>query len=209
MDMNGKIDELLERIGDLQDEVEQELHRRRAAIGFHVERGRVRFEDALLETHKALRQRLPTFLRRAELRNILSAPFIYGLLPPLLLFDAAVTLYQQICFRLYGIPRVRRRHHFIIDRGALRYLNAIERVNCVYCGYANGLFSYAREIGARTEQYWCPIKHASRVRDPHPHYMRFIDYGDVQGFRENAHRLRREIRALAEEEARGDGPPPS
>lgn len=34
----------------------------------------------------------------------------------------------------------------------------MEKVNCVYCSYFNGLMSYLREIAGRTEQYWCPIR---------------------------------------------------
>jgi hypothetical protein len=31
-------------------------------------------------------------------------------------------------------------------------------VNCVYCGYFNGLIAYVQEIAARTEQFWLPHK---------------------------------------------------
>jgi hypothetical protein len=50
---------------------------------------------------------------------------------------------------------------------------------CVYCGYANGVIAYARKIASRTEQYWCPIKHALRIRDPHVRYAQFLEYGDA------------------------------
>ena len=70
----------------------------------------------------------------------------------------------------------------VIDRHHLAYLNAIEKLNCVYCGYANGVFAYVREIAGRTEQYWCPIRHAKRVRSPHAHYRTFVDYGDAEGY---------------------------
>lgn len=49
----------------------------------------------------------------------------------------------------------------------LSYLNAIEKLNCVYCGYGNGVIAYGREIIARTEQFWCPIKHASKAAGEH------------------------------------------
>jgi hypothetical protein len=47
------------------------------------------------------------------------------------------------------------------DRRKLAYLNAIEKLNC---DYANGILTYAREIASRTEQFWCPIKHAAMPR---------------------------------------------
>ena len=183
--MATKIEELLDQLGQLQEELERELNERREAFNVRLERGKVRFEAQVLQTQRALRQTLPRFLVEAKLRNVLSAPFIYALLGPLLLFDLAITLYQQICFRLYRIPLVPRDDFIVVDRASLAYLNLIEKANCLYCGYANGLFAYAREIGARTEQYWCPIKHARRARDPHSRYMEFIDYGDGEGYRRN------------------------
>jgi Zn ribbon nucleic-acid-binding protein len=108
---------------------------------------------------------------------------IYSLGIPLALMDIWVTVYQHVCFRAYGIPRVKRSDYVIIDRNHLRYLNLIEALNCVYCGYANGVISYAREIASRTEQHWRPIKHALRIRDPHARYQKFLDYGDAEGYR--------------------------
>ena len=195
--MKNKIEELLEQLSQLQEELECELRARREAFDVRLERGKVRFEERILRYHRTLKQTLPRFLVEAELRNVLSAPFIYALLPVVLLFDLSITLYQQICFRLYRIPRVARDDFIVVDRGSLAYLNLIQKVNCLYCGYAIGVFSYAREIGARTEQYWCPIKHARRARDPHSRYKEFIDYGDVEGFR--AHRGEQRERARREE----------
>jgi hypothetical protein len=112
----------------------------------------------------------------------LTAPAIYSLLVPLALMDVWITIYQRICFPIYGIPRVRRRDFIAFDRHRLGYLNAIEKANCSYCAYANGLFAYLREVSARTDQYWCPIKHARAMRDPHLHYPSFVDYGDAEGY---------------------------
>jgi hypothetical protein len=42
----------------------------------------------------------------------------------------------------------------IFDRTHLAYLNLVEKINCAYCSYGNGLAAYLREIAARTEQYW-------------------------------------------------------
>jgi hypothetical protein len=96
------------------------------------------------------------------------------------------------CFPVYGIPRVRRRDYLAFDRGQLAYLNAIEKLNCAYCSYANGLLAYVREIASRTEEYWCPIKHARRVLGVHPRYGRFVDYGDGDAYRHDLERLRAE-----------------
>jgi hypothetical protein len=87
----------------------------------------------------------------------------------------------------------------VLDRAHLSYLNAIEKLNCVYCGYANGLIAYVREVASRTEQYWCPIKHAVRTRSPHARYRTFLDYGDAAGFRSRLEAFRRDLRETARE----------
>jgi hypothetical protein len=127
-------------------------------------------------------------------RNLLTTPVIYSLTIPFLLLDLWVTLYQTVCFPIYGIARVPRRSHFLIDRHKLAYLNAIERANCLYCSYANGVLGYVREISARTEHYWCPIKHSRGIPAPHGHYRFFLDYGDAEGYRRGLTRLRKDLR---------------
>src|SRR5262249_13823724 len=47
-----------------------------------------------------------------------------------------------------------------------------------------------------TEQYWCPIKHAIRVRATHEHYRTFVDYGEAETYRERLEELRRELEKL-------------
>jgi hypothetical protein len=94
---------------------------------------------------------------------ILWLPLIYGCVVPFFFLDLAVAIHQLICFPIYGIPKVRRRDYLVFDRGRLTYLNAIEKIGCVYCSYASGLLAYITEIAARTEQHFCPIKHASHT----------------------------------------------
>jgi hypothetical protein len=71
-----------------------------------------------------------------------------------------------------------------MDRHSLSYLNPIEKVNCVYCGYFKGLIAYVQEIAARTEQFWCSIKHARKLAGFHKRYHKFFDYGDHQAYRQ-------------------------
>ena len=116
--------------------------------------------------------------------TLLTAPLIYSVGAPFLLLDAWVTLYQAVCFRAWGIRRVRRRTYFVIDRHKLEYLNGAERFNCLYCSYANGVIAYVQEIAARTEQYWCPIRHSRRVRGAHNRYDDFAAYGAAREYRD-------------------------
>lgn len=195
--MSTRLDELLEEIRDLEAHVQEELARRREQFRYRVVRRKVIFERELAELHRKYAGSVLAYLFTASLLNVLTAPLIYAIIVPAALFDLGITLYQQVCFRVYGIPRVRRSDHFMLDRHYLKYLNIIERLNCDFCSYFNGLASYASEIGARTEQYWCPIKHASGKAARHSRAHLFLDYGDAAGYRERLADLRKRFDDLA------------
>lgn len=180
--MATPIVQILARLRAAQDEIEAEFEARRKALRYRIERGRVVFEDGVREAHRAARVRLWVFLRRTRLLVVLTAPVIYALILPLALLDLFVSLYQAICFPVYRIGRVRRGDYIVIDRHQLAYLNGLQKLNCVYCGYGNGVIAYAREVAARTEAYWCPIKHARRVPGMHERYPEFADFGDADAF---------------------------
>jgi hypothetical protein len=200
--MSSRIDDLHDRISVLERELEAEFTRVQTRWHYTIESGRVRFEREVRLAHQRLKQSIPRFLRESQLRSVLTAPVIYSLIAPVALLDLWVTIYQAICFRVYGIALVKRSVYIVIDRQHLAYLNAIEKLNCVYCGYVNGVFAYVREVAGRTEQYWCPIRHATRVRTPHPHYRKFIDYADAQGYRRRLIPLRHALSDKAQ--ASGD-----
>ncbi|MCB1336054.1 MAG: hypothetical protein KDK10_00850 [Maritimibacter sp.] len=162
--------------------IEAEIARRREVLGLLRDGGRIRFDAAARARHRAARQRLFDYIRAIRLRDLATAPLIYSLILPFAALDLWVTLYQQLCFRAYGIPRVRRRDHVVIDRHHLGYLNALEKLNCAYCGYANGVIAYAREVASRTEAYWCPIKHARRWPGGHARYAEFMEFGAEENF---------------------------
>ena len=182
--MASSIDQLVEQIKALQSELEAELAIRRANLNYTLQSGRVRFEQEVLRAHKALRVNLARYIFNANVMHVVTAPIIYSMIIPLVLLDIFVTVYQAVCFPVYGIEKVRRSDHLIFDRYHLAYLNLLEKINCAYCSYGNGLLSYAREIAGRTEQYWCPIKHARRVIAAHEGYDRFAEFGDAAAFRQ-------------------------
>ena len=99
---------------------------------------------------------------------------------PAVILDFFATLYVWTAFPLYKIPGVNRSDHFIYERRFLDYLNIVQKINCIYCSYVNGLFSYATEIGARTERYWCPVKAAHQPKSYHDWYKDFADYGNPE-----------------------------
>ena len=188
--MNPKVDELLRRMQALREELEVEFRKKREEIEFVMQGKRVRFADEVQQRQRLYRVGLLRYLRGARWLVVLTAPVIYSGLVVFAAMDLFVTLYQALCFPVYGIPRVRRRDYMVFDRGDLPYLNAIERFNCFYCSYGNGVAAYLREVAARTEQYWCPIKHARRVLGAHDRYPDFFEFGDAESFRQGLERLR-------------------
>ena len=112
-------------------------------------------------------------------RHLLAFPFVYMLTIPLLFLDIFAELYHRIGFRLYGIPLIKRSNYIKIDRHKLKYLSLFEKINCMFCGYANGLANYASKIGGETEKYWCAIKHKKSKGFVEPkHHKGFLNYGD-------------------------------
>ena len=179
----------------LERELEQALAKRRIELNYKVHDGIVHFEHVVLARHRLLKARLSSYIFGARPAMMLTAPAIYALIIPIVLLDVFVAAYQAVCFPVYGIPRVRRRDYLAFDRGSLAYLNAIEKINCAYCSYANGLLAYVREVASRTEEYWCPIKHARRVLGVHARYGSFVDYGDADAYRDELERLRADARS--------------
>jgi len=182
--MTDKVTGLVERIRALQDELEDEFERRRTAFNYRVEQGKIVFESDVLQRHKAIKLKLKQYVAGARPLVFLTAPVIYAVIVPFVLLDIFITLYQMICFPVYGIEKVRRADHMTFDRKQLSYLNGLEKLNCIYCSYGNGLLSYASEISGLTEKHWCPIKHAKRMDRVHRHYSEFLEFGDAEGYRQ-------------------------
>ncbi len=191
--MAHAIDELIRRMHELEEELEEEYRKKRKEFDFIVREKRVQFAEEVARQQRRFKTGLFRYIREARLATILTAPVIYAGFIPFALLDLFLVAYQSICFPIYGIPKARRSDYLVFDRDDLPYLNVIEKFNCFYCSYANGLASYVREIAARTEQYWCPIKHARRIRDAHRHYGRFFEFGDAESFAKGLERLREEL----------------
>ncbi len=191
--MNGKIRELLAQGRQIEEDIERELALRRAALHADFENRRIRFGQEVLAQQRRFRTGLLAYVLGADWRHVLTAPVIYALIVPLMLLDLCLIVYQATCFPLYRIAPVRRRDYMVFDRTHLGYLNLLEKVNCAYCSYASGLAAYLREVAGRTEQYWCPIKHARRQLLAHPYYAGFADYGDAEAYRGRLQALRSEL----------------
>ena len=175
--------ELTLRIKTLEKELEAVREQMERTFQFRWATGKVQFEESVLAEHRRLRSSLARYILDSGFLTILTAPVIYSGVVPFALLDLFLAVYQAICFPVYGIPKAKRADYLIFDRGRLGYLNLVERINCIYCSYGNGLLAWAREISARTEQHWCPIKHARRLRERHSRYGHFLDYGNAGQYR--------------------------
>jgi hypothetical protein len=119
--------------------------------------------------------------------------------------DLIGTLYQSICFPIYGIPKVRRSEYVAFDRHHLAYLNFFEKASCEYCAYVNGVLAYMTEMAARTEQHWCPIKHAGCVKCAHSRYKKFVEFGDAVTYRSKVEEIRRSYQDIVAADLRKPG----
>lgn len=191
--MNEQIKIIVEKIYKLEKELLSIIYEQQDQFSYRVAGKRVEFEKNIREAHKQLKTSWIYWLITISPKHLLTGPFIYGLIIPLLIFDIGVSLYQSVCFRLYGISLVKRSEHIIFDHQHLEYLNIFEKINCLYCSYASGVISFGREIASRTEQYWCPIKHAHRLVDVHHRYANFLDYGNAENYKENMEEARKQV----------------
>jgi len=195
----NKLEQIIADIKKLEQELFAELQKKQDEYFYVIEGKKIQFEAETRKYHKTLATKLHIYLADASIPVILTAPIIWSCLVPALMMDLFVCVYHSICFRIYGIPLVKRSDYIVIDRHSLQYLNLIEKLNCYYCSYFNGLIAFVQEIGARSEQYWCPIKHARKSLMIHTRYHKFIEYGDSQYYQEKLVELRKSFDDLDEE----------
>ncbi|WIM04633.1 MAG: hypothetical protein OHM77_07935 [Candidatus Nitricoxidivorans perseverans] len=180
--MNDRIRNLLGQMAAIEEELRLALREQESGLLFQIKGKRIEFEQSIRETHRRLKMGFFRWLVTNRPQNLLTGPIIYGMIVPLVVLDISVTLYQAACFPIYGVEKARRGDHIVLDRQHLEYLNFIEKFHCTYCAYASGLIAYIAEIVARTEEYFCPIKHARKMLGTHSRYARFLDYGDAADY---------------------------
>lgn len=191
-----KLRDLLEKMKQIEQELVREVQKKEEEMHYKILGKKVCFEEEVKKQHKILATNIYIYISNAKLSNILTVPIIWFCFFPAVFLDLVITIYHSICFPVYGIPKVKRSDYIVIDHQALRYLNAIEKINCIFCGYFNGLIAYVQEIAARTEQYWCPIKHGKRIVTIHSRYKKFLEYGDAVEYREKFEEIRKDFSDL-------------
>lgn len=198
--MKSEINALTARIRKLEAELEEKLIERRRDLEYKWSHGRAVFSREVKERQRKLKISAARFFATSGFWEILTSPFIYAVTIPLVLLDIFASAFQAVCFRVYGIRQVKRRDYVVFDRHRLAYLNVMQKINCTYCAYANGVLAYVQEIASRTEQYWCPIKHAERIKGAHSRYTDFLEYGDVSSYPDALDEQRAALKAEQEKE---------
>jgi hypothetical protein len=191
--MDDRIQQILNQITALEDDLRTALNEQQTSMFFQIKGKRVEFEQSIKETHKRLKTNFFRWLVTYRPQNLITGPIIYSMIIPLLITDFFVTFFQWTCFPIYGIKKVRRSDYIVYDRLQLNYLNFIEKFHCTYCAYGNGMIAYVSEVIARTEQYFCPIKHARKILGTHSRYARFLEYGDAENYEEKLEEYRQAL----------------
>ncbi|MDH5464986.1 MAG: hypothetical protein OEW60_05105 [Thiovulaceae bacterium] len=182
--------ELVAKIKELESKIEHALEAGKEKFSYEMKQGKAIFSKEVSKLHQKELRGLFTYFTNIPFKMFVTAPIIYSMLFPALILDLFITVYQWSCFPIYKIKKVQRKDHMVFDRHRLKYLNIIEKINCMYCSYANGLLSYASEIAGRTELFFCPIKHATHLKKTHDHYKDFIAYGDYKDYSSELKKLR-------------------
>ncbi|CAN5354738.1 hypothetical protein BH10PSE16_BH10PSE16_39890 [soil metagenome] len=180
--MNERISRILAQMAELEADLRNAVQEQEGKMFFQIKGKRVEFESSVKVAHHKLKKNFFRWLVTNRPQNLITGPIIYAMIFPLMMLDMCVSFYQWSCFPIYGVTKVRRSDYIVFDRHHLGYLNFIEKFHCTYCEYGNGLMSYMAEILARTEEYFCPIKHAHKILGAHAHYNRFLDYGDAADY---------------------------
>ncbi|WP_373035379.1 hypothetical protein [Sulfurimonas sp.] len=195
---DNKIDEITAKIIVLEDELLSEFNRKQKDLLLKLEDEKKEFEKTVLKEGRSKIISSIKYISSLPIGATLTIPFIWAMIIPIVIIDVMVSIFQAVCFPIYKIPRVKRKDHVIIDRYNLFYLGRVEKVNCLYCEYFNGVTSYVREIAARTEQFWCPIKHSKSLKENHSRYNNFFDYGDYLKYEEELNQIRKDFKDIKE-----------
>ena len=180
--MNTKIDEIFDAMRILEERLKNEIDLEEEKLS-----------SDLLTAQKKFKENLILYFAHTPLLHLLTAPIIYAGLIPALILELFLFVYQNINFRVYKIAPVLRKEYFVFDRADLEFLNIVEKINCFYCSYFSGLIGYTNEIVGRTEQFWCPIRHARKLHFHHGHYTKFVPYGNGERYRKELPKLREDL----------------
>jgi hypothetical protein len=192
--MNDKITEMMEEIEAMKLKLGEEIAQQERNISYEIENGYVRFEKEVFAKQKENMENLLAWFGEIPFSHLLTSPLVYGMLIPAIVLDIMLFFYQVVVSRVFKIKFDKRSDYIVFDRQYLGYLNLIEKFNCLYCSYFNGLMQYASSIAGRTELFFCPIKHAKKIAYKHEYYDAYLIYGDGDEYQKKLKNLREKFK---------------
>ena len=192
--MSDRIKEIIEEIEIMKKKLGEEISKEESYVNYEIRNGYIKFEEEMFDSQKQNMMHLWDWFREIPLLQLLSSPVVYMMIVPAMVLDIMLFIYHYVVSRIFKIKFEKRSDYIIFDRQYLGYLNVVEKLNCLYCAYFNGLMQYASSIAARTELYFCPIKHAKKIAYKHEFYHTFLPYGDGNEYQKKLKELRKDLK---------------
>ena len=192
--MSDRIKEIIEEIETMKKKLGEEISKQEEYVNYEIRNGYIKFEEEMFDSQKQNMMHLWDWFREIPLLQLLSAPVVYMMIVPAIVLDIMLFIYHNVVSRVFKIKFGKRSDYIVFDRQYLGYLNVVEKLNCLYCAYFNGLMQYASSIAARTEFYFCPIKHAKKIAYKHEFYHTFLPYGDGNEYQKKLKELRKDLK---------------
>ena len=192
--MNDTIKNMIADIESMKEKLGEEIEKQESHVSYEIKNGYVAFEKEILEKQQENMKSLWQWFTETPLLHLLSSPVVYMMVFPAMLLDVMLFIYTKVVSAVFKFDFPPRDEYVVFDRQYLGYLNSMEKLNCMYCSYFNGLMAYASAIAGRTEFYFCPIKHAKKIAYKHEYYDAFLGYGDEERYQEKLKKLREEKR---------------
>lgn len=96
--MDQRVQHLLNQISALESELQTELHQRGNKAFLSNTGKRVEFDEAVGKIHHQSKAGIVRWILDSRPQNFFAAPFVYGLIVPLVFLDLCMSIYQAICF---------------------------------------------------------------------------------------------------------------
>ncbi len=193
--MNETIKNMIADIEAMKAKLEEEIEKQEPHLSYDIKNGYVSFEKEMMAKQQANMKSLWQWFTETPLLHLLSSPVVYMMVFPAMLLDVMLFIYTNVVSRVFKFDFLPRNAYVVFDRQYLGYLNSMEKLNCMYCSYFNGLMAYASAVAGRTELFFCPIKHAKKIAYKHEYYDAFLGYGDEEKYQKKLKKLREETLA--------------
>ena len=190
--MSDEIRTIIADIEAMKVKLGEEIAKQEEHVSYEIKNGYISFEKEVLEKQKGNMKSLWRWFAETPFLHLLSSPIVYMMIFPAILLDIMLFIYTIVVSKVFKFDFHSRSNYVVFDRQYLGYLNIMEKINCMYCSYFNGVMAYASSIASRTELYFCPIKHAKKVAYKHEFYDMFLSYGEDK-YQEKLKKLREKI----------------